>query len=233
MDQNQLPEEMKEETQEEKQDETQEEVQDEKQENEGEKILSPKELKQAEKEAKRAAHPGRYIALDWGITIGIALAVVLFINFVIIVNSTVPTGSMETTIMSHSRMLGFRVAYWFSEPKRGDVIVFRFPDDPSELFVKRIIGLPGETVEIIDGKTYINGNLLEEDYINDDYRLMDLTYEDYGPYEVPENSYFMMGDNRGNSRDSRVWNNTFVKRDAIIGKAWLCYWPFSEFGEIR
>ena len=233
MDQNQLPEEMKEE-QEEKQEEIQDEVQNENQEDAGDKILSPKELKKAEKEAKRAEHPGLYTLMDWGITIGIALAVVLFINFVIIVNSTVPTGSMETTIMSHSRMLGFRVAYWFSEPKRGDVIVFRFPDDPSQLFVKRVIGLPGETVEIIDGKTYINGELLEEDYINDNYRLMeDLSYEDYGPYEVPEGSYFMMGDNRGNSRDSRAWDNPYVKKEAIIGKAWLCYWPFSEFGVIQ
>lgn len=215
------------------QNDLQEELQEEVKEETGEETLSPKERRKAEREAKRAERPGFYTMLDWVITIAIALAVVLFINFVIIVNSTVPSGSMEPTIMSHSRMIGFRVAYWFADPERGDVMVFRFPDDPSQLFVKRVIGLPGETVEIIDGKTYIDGELLEEDYINDNYYLTDLAYEDYGPYVVPENSYFMMGDNRGNSRDSRVWDNPFVERNAIIGRAWLCYWPFSRFGVIR
>ena len=123
--------------------------------------------------------------------------------------------------------------YLFGEPQRGDIIVFKYPDDPSQYFVKRIIGLPGETVEIIDGVTFIDGKQLEEDYINDDYRLSNLEYEDYGPYQVPENSYFMMGDNRGNSRDSRKWKNTFVEKKAIIGKAWLCYWPASNFGILK
>lgn len=181
----------------------------------------------------REAHPALYAFLDWVVVIAVALVVALVINFFIIVNSTVPTGSMENTIMSGSRMIGFRVAYWFSEPKRGDIIIFRYPDDPSQLFVKRVIGLPGETVEIIDGVTYINGEVLEEDYINEDYRYVPKEFEDYGPYTVPEESYFMMGDNRGNSKDSRKWNNTYVTKDAIIGKAWLCYWPFSEFGILK
>lgn len=191
------------------------------------------EEKQRKTSEKREAHPKLYALLDWVIVIAIALAAALVINFFIIVNSTVPTGSMENTIMSGSRMIGFRVAYWFSEPKRGDIIVFKYPDDPSQLFVKRVIGLPGETVEIIDGVTYIDGEMLEEDYINENYRLMPLDGEDYGPYLVPENSYFMMGDNRGNSKDSRKWVNTFVTKKAIIGKAWLCYWPFSEFGVLK
>lgn len=197
------------------------------------RVLSPRELKKKRKEEKRAANPKLYAVLDWIVVIVIALAAALFINFFIIVNSTVPTGSMENTIMSGSRMIGFRVAYLFGEPQRGDIIVFRYPDDPSEFFVKRIIGLPGETVEIVDGITYINGNQLEESYINSNYWLTDLENEDYGPYVVPENSYFMMGDNRGNSKDSRKWVNTFVSKDAIIGKAWLCYWPFSQFGVLK
>lgn len=198
-----------------------------------EEILSPKELKKKKQEEKRAAHPTLYGILDWVIVIAVALAVALFINYFVIVNSTVPTGSMENTIMPGSRMIGFRVAYLFSQPERGDIIVFKYPDDPSQLFVKRVIGMPGETVEIIDGVTYINGEVLEEDYINPSYRMMNLDYEDYGPYVVPEDSYFMMGDNRGNSKDSRKWVNTFLNRKAIIGKAWLCYWPFSEFGVLK
>ena len=197
------------------------------------KVVSPKELKKRQKEKKRAQHPTLYAILDWVVVIVVALAVALFINFFIIVNSTVPTGSMETTIMPGSRMIGFRIAYLFTEPKRGDIIVFKYPDDPSQLFVKRIVGLPGETVEIIDGRTFINGEQLEEDYINPDYWLSSVDYEDYGPYVVPENSYFMMGDNRGNSRDSRKWTNTFLKKEGIVGKAWLCYWPFSEFGVLK
>lgn len=209
-------------------------------------ILSPKELKKKRKEERRAAHPGLYAFLDWVIVIVVALAVALFINFFIIVNSTVPTGSMENTIMSGSRMIGFRIAYLFGEPKRGDIIVFRYPDDPSQYFVKRVIGLPGETVEVIDGITYVDGVQLEEDYINDDYWIeYDLIKDDpaaveaqglrynAGPYTVPEDSYFMMGDNRGNSRDSRMWDNKFVTKDKIVGKAWLCYWPFSDFGVLK
>ena len=207
------------------------------------RILTPKEIKQKKREERRAANPGLYTFIDWVIVIVIALAVALFINFFVIVNSTVPTGSMETTIMSGSRMIGFRVAYLFSEPQRGDIIVFKYPDDPSEYFVKRIIGLPGETVELIDGVVYIDGEPLEEDYINENYWIEWNNNSDdpqwveaqgfrynAGPYTVPEDSYFMMGDNRGNSSDSRKWTNTFVSKDAIVGKAWLCYWPFSEFG---
>lgn len=190
-------------------------------------------MENKKKSEGREAHPTLYAVLDWVVVIAVALVVALVINFFIIVNSTVPTGSMENTIMSGSRMIGFRVAYWFSEPKRGDIVIFRYPDDPSQLFVKRVIGLPGETVEIIDGVTYINGEVLEEDYINENYRLMPKDSEDYGPYTVPEQSYFMMGDNRGNSKDSRKWNNTYVTKDAIIGKAWLCYWPFSDFGVLK
>ncbi len=200
---------------------------------EEEKVLTPKEERKKKKEERRKAHPGLYAFLDWVVVIVIALAVALFINFFIIVNSTVPTGSMENTIMSGSRMIGFRIAYLFGEPKRGDIIVFRYPDDPKQFFVKRIIGLPGETVEIKDGITFIDGNQLEEDYINDNYWLSNLEYEDYGPYTVPEDSYFMMGDNRGNSRDSRKWTNTYVHKKAIIGKAWLCYWPFADFGVLK
>lgn len=209
-------------------------------------ILSPKELKKKRKAERRAAHPGLYALLDWVIVIVIALAVALFINFFLIVNSTVPTGSMENTIMSGSRMLGFRVAYLFSEPQHGDIIVFRYPDDPSQYFVKRVIGLPGETVELIDGIVYVNGVAQEEDYINDNYWIEYDSIKDdpqavaaqgkrynAGPYTVPEDSYFVMGDNRGNSRDSRMWTNTFVTKKAIIGKAWLCYWPFSDFGVLK
>lgn len=199
-----------------------------------ESLLSPKELKKRKKEEKRAANPKLYNALEWIIVIVLALVVALFINFVIIINSTVPTGSMENTIMPGSRMIGLRVSYWFNDPQRGDIVVFKYPDDPSQIFVKRVIGLPGETVEIIDGVTYIDGEELDEPYINPNYALTkNLESEDYGPYIVPEKSYFVMGDNRGNSKDARFWTNTYVQKKAILGKALFVYWPVSRIGRLR
>lgn len=199
-----------------------------------ESLLTPKEIRKKKREEKKAANPTLYNALEWIIIIVLAMAIALFINFVIIINSTVPTGSMEPTIMTNSRMIGFRAAYWFKDPQRGDIIVFKFPDDPSQTFVKRVIGLPGETVEIINGVTYIDGVALDEPYINPNYYIVkDMEKENYGPYTVPENSYFVMGDNRGNSRDARYWKNTFVNKKAILGKALFIYWPFSQMGKLK
>lgn len=158
--------------------------------------------------------------ISWIKTIILAAAIALFINFVIIVNASVPTGSMENTIMAGDRVVALRLSYLFSEPERGDVAIFKYPDDPEQkiLYVKRVIGLPGDRVEVKDGGVYINGELLEEDYIRE------ITNGDYGPYEVPEGCYFMMGDNRNNSLDSRFWENKFVEEDAILGKVLFKYY---------
>lgn len=166
--------------------------------------------------------------LEWVLIIVIAVAAALFINNVIIINSYVPSGSMESTIMTGSRMFGLRVTYWFSDPQRGDIIVFKYPDDPSQDFVKRVIGLPGDTVEIKQGVTYVNGEVLDEPYLNETPAKLD-----FGPYEVPEGCYFVMGDNRNNSNDSRKWKNTYVPRDYILGKAMFCYWPFNRIGVLK
>ncbi|MBQ9549776.1 MAG: signal peptidase I [Lachnospiraceae bacterium] len=157
--------------------------------------------------------------LEWVVTIAAAVLVALFINNFIIVNATVPTSSMEETIMSNDRVIGLRLAYKSSDPERGDIVIFRFPDDEKILYIKRIIGMPGDTVEIHDGGVYIDGSLLDEPY------LKVATEGEFGPYTVPEGQYFMMGDNRNNSADSRFWNNTFLERDKIVGKAILRYWP--------
>lgn len=174
---------------------------------------------------RRARHPGLYDLLDWIRVIVIAVCIALFLNYFVIINSTVPSGSMEPTIMTGSRMIGFRLSYVFGEVERGDIIIFKYPDDTSQNFVKRVIGLPGETVEIIGGVVYIDGTELEEDYLE-----VVPADEDWGPYVVPEDSYFVLGDNRNNSRDSRYWSNTYVPEDYIIGKALFCYWPFDCIG---
>ena len=161
---------------------------------------------------------GREI-LEWIGVIGTAVLVSLFVNFFIIVNATVPSSSMEKTIMTNDRVIGLRLAYNNNDPVRGDIVIFKFPDDEDILYIKRIIGMPGETVEIHDSTVYIDGEPLAEPY------LSVVTEGTYGPYVVPEGHYFMLGDNRNNSADSRYWKNTFLSRDKIVGKAVCRYWP--------
>lgn len=151
--------------------------------------------------------------INWGIIIAISFLIAMFINKVIVFQAKIPSGSMENTILVGDRIATFRQSYLFSDPKRGDIIVFPFPDDESEDYIKRIIGLPGDTIEGKSGKIYINGEVLEEEYIKEE-----VDYE-FGPYDIPEESYFVMGDNRNGSSDSREWENTYVNRDKIMGKA--------------
>ena len=172
---------------------------------------------------------------SWIRLLAIAVAVALCINYLILFNGYVPSGSMYPTIEADgsqgARIIAFRLSYLFEEPKRGDIIIFKYPVNPAENYVKRVIGLPGETVEIIDGKVYISkdGEMLEnplyEPYLNE------IPLGSYGPYTVPEDSYFVMGDNRNNSWDSRKWVDKygnpvpFVPEENIIGKALFQYYP--------
>lgn len=171
----------------------------------------------------------------FAITIGVALVLIFFV----FINATVPSASMENTIKTGSRLIGFRFSYWFSSPKRGDIILFRFPLDESETYIKRVIGLPGETVTIHDGKVYIDDSEqpLTENYLKETWTWKTGDYT----FEVPEDSYFVMGDNRNDSEDSRSWAEdailegkattekeanqySFVRKSAIKGKAiWVYY----------
>ena len=158
--------------------------------------------------------------ISWVKTIFLALVVAGAINSFLIVNAEVPTGSMENTIMTGDRILALRTSYWFDEPQAGDIAIFRYPDDPTGkiLYVKRIIGEEGDVVQVKNGQVIVNGEVLSEDYI------AEITMGDYGPYVVPEDSYFMMGDNRNDSLDSRFWDNKFVHEDEILGKVVLRYY---------
>jgi signal peptidase I len=160
---------------------------------------------------------------SWIMVFVIAFGLAMFINKVVIFKVKVPSGSMENTIMTGDRVIAFRLSYLFNEPKRGDSIVFPFPDDEKVDYIKRIIGLPGETVEGKDGYVYIDGKPLEESYVRE------MIEEDFGPYVVPADSYFMMGDNRNISEDSRYWKNKFVHRNKILGKALFKYPDFKWF----
>ena len=158
--------------------------------------------------------------ISWIKTIILALILAGAVNSFLIVNAEVPTGSMENTIMAGDRILALRTSYWFEEPQAGDVAIFRYPDDPTgkTLYVKRIIGAEGDTVEVKDGLVFVNGKVLQEEY------LAEVPYGDFGPVIVPEESYFMMGDNRNHSLDSRFWDDPFVQEEEVLGKVVLRYY---------
>lgn len=164
---------------------------------------------------------------SWILCIVITLGLTGIITNFVIINANIPSGSMENTIMTGDKLIALRTSYWFSDPERGDIIIFEYPDNEEEWFIKRVIALPGETVEVRDGKVYINNSdtPLNEPYIKEE------PVEDFGPYTVPEDGYFVMGDNRNNSNDARDWNTHYVSRDEILGKAWFRYYP--SFGWIK
>lgn len=135
---------------------------------------------------------------------------------------------MEPTIMTGDHIFGNRLAYKTKDPERFDIVIFKYPDDESRLFIKRVIGLPGDTIDIRNGDVYVNGS---ETPLPDDYCAepdsTDTGYLTF-PITVPDDCYFMLGDNRLYSKDSRYWNNTFVEKDKILGKAFLRYWPLNK-----
>lgn len=157
--------------------------------------------------------------ISWMEIFVIALVGAWLLQHYVIVNAEVPSGSMKNTINESDRIIANRLAYSFGgEVERGDIIVFEFPDNEEILYVKRVIGLPGDIVFIKDGEVYINGTALNEPYIREK------TEGEFGPYTVPEDCYFCLGDNRNDSSDSRYWNNTYVSKDKILGKVVLRYW---------
>jgi signal peptidase I len=186
-------------------------------------------MSKEKKEKKRGESVVREI-ISWGITLLLAFALAVILKNYVIINATVPTGSMEHTIEPGDDLFGLRLAYKFSEPERGDIIIFNFPDDETQKYVKRVIGLPGEKVTINEGLIYINDSTtpLQEDYLKEEW------VRATGPFEfnVPEDSYLVLGDNRNDSYDARYWDNTYVTKDAIIGKAYMIYYPFSRFGSL-
>ena len=180
-----------------------------------------KKAHEEDEKEKKQGGLGKEI-FEWVKIIVSAALIAFVLNTFIIANSEVPSGSMENTIMTGDRVIGSRLSYRFEDPKRGDIAIFRFPDNEKIYYVKRIIGLPGETVDIVDGKVYINGSdePLDEPYIREP-----MIPEAPMHFEVPENSYVMMGDNRNYSMDARRWENTYVKREKIIAKVLFRYFP--------
>ena len=166
---------------------------------------------------------------DYAKTFLIIFLVVFALNKLVYINAVIPSESMQTTIMKGDRIIGSRLAYKSKDPQRFDIVIFKYPDDPSQLFVKRVIGLPGETVNIVDGKVYINDS---EEPLDDSF-CPETPQGSFGPYEVPEGCYFMLGDNRNHSMDSRYWMNTFVEKDAIEAEVAIRYWPLNKIGTVN
>jgi len=162
--------------------------------------------------------------ISWTKTIIFAVIVSLFITNFVIVNATVPSGSMENMIMTGDRLVAFRLSYLMNPPKRYDVVVFKYPDDPEQklLYVKRVIGLPGETVNIKEGKVYIDGSAEPlADYFTKETPAAEIEMT----FTVPDGYYFMLGDNRNISYDSRYWTNKFVAEKKILGQVVFRYFP--------
>jgi signal peptidase I len=160
------------------------------------------------------------------ILVTVILALVIFLLLQASVQSfVIVERCMEPNFQEGERVLVNKLAYHFGEPERGDVIILHPPFDPKAVYIKRVIALPGDTVEVKGGAVYVNGTKLDEPYIKEPpaYTL--------GKEIIPENEYFVLGDNRNNANDSH--NGWTVPRQNIIGKAWLTFWPPGEWGLVR
>ena len=170
---------------------------------------------------------------EWGESIIIAFILAMIIRTFVVQAFKIPSGSMRPTFLEGDRILVNKFIFRFKGPQRGDIIVFRYPEDKKKDFVKRLIAKDGEVVEIKDGAIYINGKLVEEPHT-----IRGTYYYNRGDYgkmgqkiKVPPNSYYVLGDNSSSSRDSRYWG--FVPKKNLLGKAFFIYWPFNRVKVIK
>ncbi len=188
----------------------------------------------ASKDQKEKSRPKAILSVvfDYLKVIVLGALIAFLISKFVIINAEVPTESMVHTIEAGDRLIGLRLTYYFDSPERGDIVIFKCPkqgEDYNKLYVKRVIGLPGETVEIRAGAVWIKTAageefMLQEDYLNETPRP-DAAVNNMS-YPVPEGSYFMMGDNRNNSDDSRFWGT--VTEDRVLAKVLFRYYPGFE-----
>jgi signal peptidase I len=176
---------------------------------------------------KPASHPAfrdelRSWARDLLIAVGLAAVIIVFLYQPVKVEGT----SMVPLLSDQERIFVNKFVYRFEPIQRGDVVVFWYPLDRSKSFIKRVVALAGELVEMRDGRVYVNGQLLPEQFVPKEY----MDGSSFGPYTIPDDQYFVMGDHRSSSNDSRVFGP--VPREAIYGKAVFAYWPVDRFGVI-
>jgi signal peptidase I len=182
---------------------------------------------QSEGETKR--HAGLAGALTWmrdlAFSVLIAVVLIVFIYQPVKVEGT----SMMPALTDQERIFinKFTFRFGIGSVERGDLVVFWFPLDPSKSYIKRVIGVPGDRVEIDSGTVVVNGTRLAEDYVPEEYR----DRQSYAPHVVPPDNYFVLGDHRSSSNDSRAWGT--VERKYIYGKAVFVYWPLEKMGRLR
>ena len=160
---------------------------------------------------------------DLFFSIALAAVVIVFLYQPVKVEGT----SMAPWLEDQERIFVNKFIYRYDQIRRGDVIVFRYPLDPTKSYIKRVIGLPGDVVQMVDGKLHLNGNPITEEYILERFRDPATTR----PVNVPENHFYVLGDHRSTSNDSRTWGT--VDRAFIIGKAVFAYWPLERFGVLE
>jgi signal peptidase I len=191
-----------------------------------------------------SAETPKSLLRDYFETIVTCVIFVLFARTFVFQQSKIPTGSMIPTLLigdyimvnkfiyappTSAPLLGSleRAAFPMRQVHRGDIVVFKFPEEPEKDYIKRVVGLPGETLEIRDRQVYIDGHPLDETYkVHRNPRGLNIDQDNYPATRIPDDAYFCMGDNRDNSRDSRSWG--FVPRDYIKGRAFMIWWSYEE-----
>lgn len=169
--------------------------------------------------------------LDFLQTIVLALAIFMITYLFLIQPHEVKGNSMHPNFLDGERLLTDKITYRFNEPRRGDVIVFQAPPDRAKDFIKRVVAIPEEIIQVKDNRVYVNSQLLDEVYISPDIFTQPGAFLAEGKtYTLGTDEYLVMGDNREHSLDSRSWGP--IKKKEIIGKAWLIYWPPQKFGVI-
>lgn len=174
----------------------------------------------AKKETNKDKKPKTTGAVVWEFVQTLIMAAALYfaIDFCV-ARVRVENVSMETSFTEGELLMVNRLNYKFNEPERGDVVIFKAPTEPNKDYIKRMIGLPGDQILIKEGKLFINGNEIQEPWVHEQ-----MAYE--GEWTVPENAYFVLGDNRNHSSDSHSWG--FVPRENLVGDAFFCYWPLNH-----
>lgn len=166
------------------------------------------------------------LVFEWIPTLGFALIFALVLRSYAVASYYIPSASMENTLRKGDLLIADKFSYKVLHhmPQRGDVVIFQFPENRKQDYIKRTIGLPGDTVEVRNGAVFVNGQELKEDYIKE------RPDHDFGPEKVPADHFFMMGDNRNHSSDSRVWG--FVPRSYLEGHAMFVFWPPTRMGGV-
>ncbi len=188
--------------------------------------------------------PSKSVIREYVEALLIALCLALFIRTFIVQAFKIPSESMLETLVIGDHLLVSKFSYGVKmpfidsyliegdDPEYGDVVVFKYPKDPALDYIKRVVGKPGDVIEMRNKQFYRNGEAIKEAYVrNSDPQGVYPTRDTFGPFTVPEGEYFMLGDNRDNSQDSRYWGT--VKKSAMYGKAWRIYWSANGLDNIR